>query len=51
MTAALRGGASFWSRARYRCQLTGSLNSISLPSQLISSRGVTSKLFVGGMLI
>ncbi|KAK8947638.1 hypothetical protein KSP40_PGU000590 [Platanthera guangdongensis] len=49
MAAALRGGASFWSRPRYRCQFTGSLNSISLPSQLISSRGVTSKLFVGGL--
>lgn len=49
MTTALRRGASFWSRAQYQYQLTGSLNSISVPSQLISSRGITSKLFVGGL--
>ncbi|XP_020576135.1 glycine-rich RNA-binding protein 4, mitochondrial [Phalaenopsis equestris] len=48
MAAALRG-ASFYSSARCRGFIISSLNSCILPFQLISFRGIASKLFVGGL--
>ncbi|KAH0467945.1 hypothetical protein IEQ34_002978 [Dendrobium chrysotoxum] len=48
MAVALRG-ATFCCGARYRCPLIGSLNPCILPFQHVFSRGIASKLFVGGL--
>ncbi|KAG0457861.1 hypothetical protein HPP92_022723 [Vanilla planifolia] len=49
MAIPYRGAPVWWNRLRYRCPLVGSWNPSFLPSQLVVSRGIASKLFVGGL--